>query len=295
MEREQEENARFELDNQFGELRDLLFTAAASVSAPTPADTTEEPSIEDPDAALLALAPETQDTEYDQRVRELAFDKRAKPKDRTKTEEELALDSKEALEKAEKRRQRRMQGLEESGGEEEGHGKGKRKRGGDDLDDDFFEDGDDEWLGAGLQTRPAAAAADGSEDEESEGSEQEDEDSDDEVEGDSLGEEAVESSDEESVAEEDEGEEGEHESLAPSRLKKAKGKQKVRSGGADEIPYTFPCPENHDDFLEIMEGIDERHISTVVQRIRALYHTSLSADNKRKLQVRCLAVFMCRS
>ena len=33
------------------------------------------------------------DQEYDQFVRELAFEKRAKPKDRTKTEEEIALEN----------------------------------------------------------------------------------------------------------------------------------------------------------------------------------------------------------
>ena len=38
------------------------------------------------------------------KVRELAFDKGSKPKDRTKTEEELALEEKEALEKVERTR-----------------------------------------------------------------------------------------------------------------------------------------------------------------------------------------------
>jgi len=39
--------------------------------------------------------------EYDRIVRELAFEKRARPTDRTKSEEEIALEEKEKLEKLE--------------------------------------------------------------------------------------------------------------------------------------------------------------------------------------------------
>jgi nucleolar protein 14 len=48
------------------------------------------------------------DGDYDQRIHELVFDKRSRHKDRTKSEEELALEEKEAMEKAERRSQRRM-------------------------------------------------------------------------------------------------------------------------------------------------------------------------------------------
>ena len=60
-------------------------------------------------------------------------------------------EKKEALEKAERRRQRRMRG-EESESEDEGKGKRKQSkpRGGDDLDDDFVEEGGWNGLGAGL-------------------------------------------------------------------------------------------------------------------------------------------------
>ena len=64
------------------------------------------------DAVSTKLAADNkhEDINYDQHVRELALDKRAKPKDRTKTEEELALEAKEALEKAERKRLQRMMG-----------------------------------------------------------------------------------------------------------------------------------------------------------------------------------------
>jgi nucleolar protein 14 len=172
------------------------------------------------------------DGNYDQRVRELAFDKRSKPKDRTKTEEELALEEKEALEKAERRRQRRMLGQNESDSEEEGTVKGKRKRGADDLD--FDDEGSGEWsgLGAGLDQTSALLP---------EASEEKD----------------AETSDDESS---DKGEvDEEHEDLA--------------------------CPGSHEEFLHIIDDLDDEDVPTVVQRLRELYHTSLGADNKFKLQV----------
>jgi nucleolar protein 14 len=52
-------------------------------------------------------------------VRELVFDQRSKPKDRTKTEEELALEAKIALEKAERQRIRRMNGEDDDESSEE--------------------------------------------------------------------------------------------------------------------------------------------------------------------------------
>jgi nucleolar protein 14 len=42
-----------------------------------------------------------QSDDYDQAVREFKFDKRSQPTDRTKTEEEIALEEKEKLEKLE--------------------------------------------------------------------------------------------------------------------------------------------------------------------------------------------------
>ncbi|KAJ3045949.1 nucleolar complex protein 14 [Rhizophlyctis rosea] len=51
------------------------------------------------------------DDDYDKFVRELAYDRRAKPTDRLKTEEEIAQEEKGRLEKLERDRVRRMQGL----------------------------------------------------------------------------------------------------------------------------------------------------------------------------------------
>ncbi|KAI4528144.1 Nop14-like protein [Schizophyllum commune Loenen D] len=289
-EKEAMEDIRHELDQGFDELRGLLFAADPAIAKPSAppagedapkandaAPTPAPPTLADPAAALV-----DNDPDYDRRVRELAFDKRAKAKDRTKTEEELALEEKEALEKAERRRQKRMMGLEESDSEDEGGGKGKkRKRGGDDLEDDFDYEGDS-WggIGAGLggeEDEDEEGGADMEEDDEiesgdeGEGSDEEDEDD----EGDEEDGESDSDADEEL-------EEGAHEALVTS--KKATPKKKKAPPGS-ELPFTFPCPSSHDEFLEIVDGIADKDIPTVVQRIRTLYHPSLGVGNKAKLQV----------
>ena len=87
------------------------------------------------DVASSSVTNQTQhgDKDYDQHVRELALDKRAQPKDRAKTEEELALEAKEALEKAERKRQKRMRGESDSESDDgrPSRLKGRRKTGGD--------------------------------------------------------------------------------------------------------------------------------------------------------------------
>jgi nucleolar protein 14 len=67
-------------------------------------------------------------SDYDKVFRELAFEKRAKPTDRQKTEEEIAIDMKKELEKQEARRIRRMKGLPSDDEEDTVHRKGGKDR-----------------------------------------------------------------------------------------------------------------------------------------------------------------------
>ncbi|KAF9083917.1 nucleolar complex protein 14 [Mortierella sp. AD031] len=93
------------------------------------------------------------DDSYDKHIRELAFDRRAKPQDRLKTEEEIAQEEVEKLEKAEKARKRRMDGLSEEVDPKEQGGFKKRRKAApaaDDLDDDFALD-DEFGLGTGME------------------------------------------------------------------------------------------------------------------------------------------------
>ncbi|KAF8659134.1 hypothetical protein AX16_001904, partial [Volvariella volvacea WC 439] len=285
MEKENEENIRHELDEEFSAIRDLLYAPDPSAKVEDLTPTGERPEGGESSAPVSKPITELQDVNYDQQVRELAFDKRSKPKDRTRTEEELALEEKEALEKAEKQRRKRMLGLPESESEDEGKSRGKRKRGGDDLEDDFYdEDVGLGALGTGLGEEDAALeeslSALGSE-----GSEESGEGTESENGEDSEGEE--EASNGESGEEwESDGDPGNtHEDLSrPSKATRAKQKDAKAKPPIKELPYTFPCPATHDEFLEIIEQVEDKDIPIVIKRIRALFHTSLAPENKFKLQ-----------
>lgn len=281
MEREQEDNLRHQLDQDFDSLRLLLYAPdpSSTGSNSVPLGRIREDKAKSSVLTAAPLQPEPVDQDYDTHVRELAFDKRAQPKDRTKTEEELALEEKEALENAERKRRKRMLGEDDGESEEEqvrGRGKNKRKRekGADDLDDDFQDDEELGGLGVGLGAEVKADAGpdidDGSDDSEDENDEKAAE----------AGEEDSEDSDFED--EHTEAEEGGHNDLTTTNKS---GQTPSKPQKLTELPFTFPCPETHAEFLEIVEEVDNNDVPTVVKRIRALYHPSLAPENKFKLQV----------
>ncbi|KIJ69877.1 hypothetical protein HYDPIDRAFT_23036 [Hydnomerulius pinastri MD-312] len=275
MEKEQEENIRHQLDQDFDTLRNLLYV-------PDPASTGSN-SIP-LGSGLNSLAPKPVNDEdvmdYDKQVRELAFDKRAKPKDRTKTEEELALEQKEALEKAEKQRRLRMLGEDQGESDDEGGNGRKRKRvrGGDDLDDDFTVEEPLGGLGPGLGAEISKEASSES------GIEGEDsglDDSGEEDTGGDVGSDDFVEDDASSSGEASEGEEGEFTEITTKRKTTLSSKSPDAS---QELPFTFSAPDTHDEFLEIVQNVRDDDVPTVVQRIRTLYHPSLAPENKFKLQ-----------
>ena len=258
MQQEKDEDLRHQLDQGLETLRSLLYAVGPEIS-------TDEAKL---NAAVDA--PNVEDQEYDKSVRELAFEQRAKPKDRTKTEEELAQEQKQTLERAERKRQRRMRGEDPDSEDENGPRKRLKQIGGDDLEDDFYgEDG----FGPGLQEEETGESSESGEEEargEDEGDEPEDEDDGDDSE-----------EDPESEAEGmGSGEEGDDVEVLPQR--KGSSEKPV---AAKELPYTFPCPGSHEEFLDILEGVKDEDVPTVVHRIRTLHHPSLAEDNKLKLQV----------
>ncbi|KAI6034536.1 Nop14-like protein [Pisolithus microcarpus] len=218
MEKEQEENIRHQLDQDFDSLKSLLY-----VSDPSPPEDALDNSAE------TSVPHEKDDSlDYDKQVRELAFDKRAKPKDRTKTEEELALEKKEALEKAERRRQRRMLATMTW---QDGR---KRKRApvGDDLGDDFVED-DSAVVGAGLGEQ--GLVSNGAED------------------GEAESETTADTGDDDSEEDEDNYSSS---AASPGNLQ----------GLRRKLPYTFPAPASHEEFLEIVEDL----VSSLIPHLFAL-------------------------
>jgi nucleolar protein 14 len=255
---------RDELDGDINDLRALLNEAPAE-----PVSFKRQP-ISDKD-----------DAEYAQFVKTLAFEARAKPKDRTKTEDELAIEEKERLEKAEAKRLRRMRGEESE--DEDSRGKKRKvddRREADDLGDDFLDEDEDDLLGPGLtreglEKMGADKAAEMDDDEEEEDDEEEDEDDDEQSDMEDLDEAP------DLVAADDD------------EIDLVKKRKRSSAAKSKEIPYTFICPASIDELEDIMEPLDDSAIPTVVQRIRAIHHPSLAQGNKEKLQVsalRCLEI-----
>ena len=258
MDKEQDENTRYQLDQEFDSIRGLLFEEAKAATTGSNSVPLGRPR---PPAAEEDRIDGQVDQSYDQFVRELAFEKRAKPKDRTKTEEELALEEKEALERAEESRLQRMMGIEDDSGENEDVGrksrKRKRERGGDDLEDDFIEGITTGGLGAGLGSEQPQESSEG-------------------------GTEISADEQESSINFDDENDAADKiQSLALSR----KTSNERRPVKQPELPFTFPCPMSHHELLSILDNVDDEGVITVIQRIRSLHHPSLSKDNPAKLQV----------
>lgn len=283
-----DDDLRDALDENLDDLRELLATAPIPDKA---AAASILPGPSRPAARPVEGA--AQDTDYDQMVRTLGYESRAKPKDRTKTEEELAIEEAEKLQKAEAKRLRRMRGEDASDDEDETEGGFKKrrkleKRGEeDDLDDDFVDD--DELLGPGLTREGLESMALPQRDESEEEDDEDDEDDEDEEDD------SEEDDDEDDVSEMEDLNDDEAPELVPvdsdddeavvKRSKtsgKGKGKAKATT---KEIPFTFPCPTSIEELEDIMDELDDSALPTVVQRIRAVHHPSLAQGNKEKLQV----------
>ncbi|KAI9447922.1 nucleolar protein 14 [Lactarius indigo] len=246
--KQQEEatDIRHQLDRELDTIRNLL-------SGPEPVSSSIEKDV---GSKAFGASREDHDQQYDQFVRELVFDQRSKPKDRTKTEEELALEAKTALEKAERQRVRRMNG-EDDDENSEGEKPRKRRRpiGGDDLEDDFSDV--DESGGLAKDSNSEHNGSDNG-----------------------------------SGTEEDGASEEHDPTPSWSGLPSVTGPATLGSEerapgwptGSNELPYTFPCPSSHEEFLDIVGGLPDQDSLTVIERIRTLHHPSLSSENPSKLQ-----------
>ena len=256
------------LDAELGELQGLLRTIQPS-KAPRPQKTQE----------MLS---------YDAAIREMIYDKRSKPTERTKTEEEIAQEESERLQKLEEERLRRMRG-EEMEVVETGPQKSKTRREGDDLDDDFVVDEGEDLYGFGK-----GALIDGSDIEE-EGSEVEDE-----IEGENgeIEEGEDEDSDEEAFEDDDdfdlaqyftdeeqevvqELESDKEDAIIPATKRLKIGESTSTS---QEIAFTYPCPSTFAEMLGIIKDVPVESIPTVIERIEILHSTKLRAENREKLE-----------
>ncbi|KAH0607638.1 uncharacterized protein H6S33_002672 [Morchella sextelata] len=253
----------------------------------------------------LAQMEGKEDAEYDARVREMVYDKRSQPAERTKTAEEKALEESERLRKLEEARQRRMRGEEDSEDERTAAKEAAA------ADDDDFEFGDATEYGLGRGIPDAAAAEQAQENpdelldgdyevsEVSEASEDGYVDVDEDGNVDGSG--AEFSDDYDSDAEvaagsdEEEDDDGDDDFLAD--LMPRDSSSSSSSSGAltlalhraapssSEPAYTYPCPQTPAELLAITAAIPPSDHPTIIQRIRILHHPKLHADNKAKLAV----------
>lgn len=277
--KEDDDDLRAELDKGLPD----LFASLRGTSRPSvPTQTTDPNGVMNPDrAALLNGKDRSQaDKEYDERLRQMVFDQRSKPTERTLTEEEKLHLEAQKLKDLEEKRLRRMKGEQGDSSEEDEEIEQALR-----IDKDLDPDEDDTFgLGSGLPD-PVHARELGVEDEDhfviednlaGSGSELATPDH-----------ESYQGSSENSYDEYDDQEfvQG---LLSTDDVGRAGLAHGSTQGGSlsvkdNALAYTYPCPQNHKDLLLITENISLEDFPTVVQRIRALYHPKLNSENKAKL------------
>lgn len=225
--------------------------------------------------------------DYDLRLRQLAMDGRAKPSDRTLTEEELAQRDVERLRELEDRRQRRMRGEELSDSEDdkrEGDARGAQNAQSAVGNPVWFaeeeEEEEDFKLGPGIRTRPTATEL-GFDDED-----------DFIVEDDLLASgsdlEPIESEDEDQFAGDDEDDkEYEDDEFTKGLLSEAEARDSAFATEVDttnkEASDISSCPQTLEELLGIARSFSPEQIPTLIQKVRILYHPKLASENKLKL------------
>ncbi|KAF2165484.1 hypothetical protein M409DRAFT_67297 [Zasmidium cellare ATCC 36951] len=285
--KEDDDDLRMELDQGIGELMGLL----QGVKKPTPKQSEEAPAHDsngpvvnsDRQRLLDGMDRDKADKEYDVRLKELARDTRAKPSERSKTAEEKAQEEAERLKVLEEKRLKRMRG-------EEVEDDVARDDVGDDHDLEGDEDIPDEAAEFGFTASVSQPQEQSQQDVQPDEDEFDlDEDlvaSDEDVE--LSGDESDNSSDDEAEidAPEDEEDEFVKDILGPqttSGSNDVKLGEKGATSTGSGLAFTYNCPRSHPELLELVQDLPPDQLITVIQRIRALYHPSLSAANKEAM------------
>ncbi|KAA8642212.1 hypothetical protein EYZ11_007460 [Aspergillus tanneri] len=269
--KEDDDDLREELDKGLPDLFDML---RGIKPPPKPEPAKNDLESMNPDRAAFLMEGPEKDTEkeYDHRLKELTFDKRSMPTDRTKTEEEKAEEEAQRLKTLEEERLRRMRGEEVSDEDEEEED--KESDGGGEISEDESIPDDAKAFGLQHGTRTELGV----------------EDEDDFIIDDDLVETrsdvslSVGDSDEEALSAGESDEEEEDELINGITLPdESVGETEGAPEAQDGLAYTYPCPADHDEFLQIIQDVPTQDLPTVIQRIRALHHPRLHSDNKMKL------------
>jgi nucleolar protein 14 len=213
--------------------------------------------------------------DYDLRLRQLALDRRAKPSDRTLTEEEIAQREVEKLKDLEDRRQRRMRGEELSDSEDErNQGDAHHNQSAVEELGWFDEEEEDFKLGPGIRTRPTATEL-GFDDED-----------DFIVEDDLLASgsdlEPIESEDEDSSAGDEEDDQDDE--FTRGLLNGIEARDLAFADVTkDETSGISSCPETLDQLIDMSRSLSPEQIPAFIQKVRIVYHPKLASENKSKL------------
>ncbi|PGH10091.1 nucleolar protein 14 [Blastomyces parvus] len=273
--KEDDDDLRASLDKGLPEIFEIM--RGVKKPEPEPLPQPDLTATMNPDRAALLNGKDRDeaDKEYDQRLKQMTYDKRAKPLDRTKTEEEKVEEEAGRLRQLEKERLRRMQGATDDLSEEDNGG-----------DEDMEDDSEPDDAKAFGLAQPSNMPELGVEDEDDFIIDS------DLVESDSEAELSLDESDLASSADEEESEEEDDEFIGglvlPPDAEADKGPATTNGDTStatanSNLAFTYPCPESHEHFLEIIDNTKVDDLPTVVQRIRALHHPRLHSDNKSKL------------
>jgi nucleolar protein 14 len=297
MQKEFDLNMQEELDKDLDEIRILL----APISEGKMTVNNERlrmlagESVEDISAEKERLR---KDSEYDQIVREMLYDKRAKPTDRIKSEEELAKEAFEKLAAAEEDRIKRMNKTQEQ--EDEKTPVETRNTVADDLDDSYYQeqsDSDEEIAPLtykdGILVNEKIFMKHHGQIDSSDG-----ELDDTNMSDSSSSSEEESSKDSEIVKNEDclnedclieESDIDEHTELLKSMheqdsIKEKKSLPFVKAKAAtDELPYTFDAPCNYEEFQALIENRSFEDHELIVKRLRIQYNVKLGPENRPKM------------
>lgn len=280
--KEDDEEVREKLDKGIGDLRATLLSLQTKLEAapkPPPAPVVSAgPSHIDPGRAALMETGLNPDKDYDLQIKKMAMDTRAKPTDRSRTDEEKAKYQATRQKQLEEDRLRRMAGLQEDDDENSEDQKDEEE----DLDaePEYVEGNDAVAFGLATETKSEKSEKtlyrpDGIEDEDEFVIDK------DLVASDSEGEEVPSENESENEVTEDEmvaEQDGDNEYLYG----------KAPATGANSAKPTMrettsSCPSTYSDIVEVLEQSSSADVNAIIRRIRQRYDSGLSSSNKDKL------------
>ena len=277
--KEDDDDLRAELDAGVGNIFSLMRSHKAAPKVPEPSDITMNPGR----AALLnGQDRDEADRDYDLRLRSMVQDKRSQPTSRTKTDEEKVEEAAIRLQRLEEQRLRRMRG-EVSDNESE--------------EMNAIEGDEDYYNQAEAIVNQQAPDSIGNSQTRNLLRQQNVEDEDDfDLDDDLVANDSDASSlktDEISISNGEKAEDSDDEFIADllttdkdgklELRKKANGTTSTSNGTRIDLAYTYTCPQELSEMLDIAKDVPTSDLPTAVQRIRALYHPQLAEGNKDRL------------